>query len=58
MNLEHGILMFLIGTTMTVVGFFIAYYVANKVIENEKKELKKKNLNQEYIIIIVYKEKL
>ena len=42
-DLEHGILMFLIGTTMTVVGFFIAYYVANKVIENEKKRIEKEN---------------
>ena len=44
MNLEHGFLLFLIGCTLTFVGFFIAYVVANKAvmkknIKNEKSPL-------------------
>ena len=40
MNLEHGFLLFLIGCTLTFVGFFIAYVVANKAVlkKNIKKE--------------------
>ena len=40
MNLEHGFLLFLIGCTLTYVGFFIAYVVANKAVmkKNIKKE--------------------
>ena len=40
MNLEYGFLLFIIGCTLTFVGFFIAYVVANKVImkKNIKKE--------------------
>ena len=39
MNLEHGFLLFLIGCTLTFVGFFIAYVVANKAVM--KKYIKK-----------------
>ena len=40
MNLEHGFLLFLIGCTLTFVGFFIAYVVANKAVmkKNIKRE--------------------
>ena len=40
MNLEHGFLLFLIGCTLTFVGFFIAYVVANK-------DVMKKNIKKE-----------
>ena len=35
MDFEHGILMFVIGCTLTLVGFFIAFLVINY---NKKKE--------------------
>ena len=40
MDVAHGILFFFIGTTLTVVGFSIAFYFANKVYEeaNKKRE--------------------
>ena len=40
MDLQHGFLLFLIGCTLTFVGFFIAYVVANKAVmkKNIKKE--------------------
>ena len=30
MDFEHGLLMFFIGCTVTVIGFLIAYLVANR----------------------------
>ena len=46
MNLEYGLLMGVLGILLiTIVGFMIAYIVANNVIEKEKKK-KKKTLNQ------------
>ena len=36
MDFEHGLLMFFIGTTATITGFFIAFMVVNY---NRKKEL-------------------
>ena len=38
MTLEYGLLLGIIGTTTTVVGFLIAFYVAARVIQKEKKE--------------------
>ena len=38
MDFSHGILLFLIGCTVTFVGFFIAFLVINY---NKKKELQK-----------------
>jgi len=40
MDLQHGFLLFFIGCTITFIGFFIAYTVANKVVmkKNKKKE--------------------
>ena len=45
MNFEHGILMFIIGCTATLLGFFIAFLVINY---NKKKEeeIKKQKENQ------------
>ena len=40
LDLEHGILMFIFGTSITLIGFFIAYLV---IMYNYKKEQKKKN---------------
>ena len=33
-DFAHGILFFIIGTTITIIGFFIAYVVAFKNYEN------------------------
>ena len=38
MNLEYGLLMSVLGILITIVGFMIAYIVANNVIEKEKKK--------------------
>ncbi len=38
MDLEHGLLMFFIGMTTTVIGFFIAFLVISNV---HKKSIKK-----------------
>ena len=40
LDLEHGILMFIFGTSITLIGFFIAYLV---IMYNYKKEQKRKN---------------
>ena len=40
LDLEHGILMFIVGTSITLIGFFIAYLV---IMYNYKKEQKRKN---------------
>ena len=40
LDLEHGILMFIFGTSITLRGFFIAYLV---IMYNYKKEQKRKN---------------
>ena len=37
MTLEHGLLLFIIGTTISVVGMFIAYYIGSG--PKKKKEL-------------------
>tara|TARA_B100000085_G_scaffold228740_1_gene214775 strand:- start:396 stop:560 length:165 start_codon:yes stop_codon:yes gene_type:complete len=36
MDFEHGLLMFFIGTTATIIGFFIAFMVINY---HKRKEL-------------------
>ena len=41
MDLEHGLIMFFMGCTITVIGFLIAFTIASRVIhkiENRKKE--------------------
>tara|TARA_B100000902_G_scaffold321084_1_gene313916 strand:+ start:307 stop:465 length:159 start_codon:yes stop_codon:yes gene_type:complete len=38
MNLTEGFVFFLIGMSVTVVGFFIAFYVAFKRLEQEKED--------------------
>ena len=38
MDFSHGILLFVIGCTVTILGFFTAFLVINY---NKKKELKK-----------------
>ena len=38
-DLTHGFLFFLIGCTVTIVGFFLAYLVATRHLRVEKKEL-------------------
>ena len=40
LDLEHGILMFIFGTSITLIGFFIAYLV---IMYNYKREQKRKN---------------
>ena len=40
MDLAHGLLMFIIGMPITIIGFFIAYKVAYKsVMDKDKQEL-------------------
>ena len=41
MNFEHGLLMFFMGMTITIIGFFIAFLVINYNHKTEKKKLKK-----------------
>ena len=36
MDLEHGLLLFIIGTTISVVGMVIAFYVGSKDQNKEK----------------------
>ena len=43
MDLQYGILLFVMGSTATFVGFFIAFLVINY---NQKKEKKKKELQK------------
>ena len=43
MNLEYGILLFVLGCTATFVGFFTAFLVINY---NQKKEKEKKELQK------------
>ena len=40
-DLQHGFLMFALGTTITFIGFFIAFLVINYNQKVEKKKLKK-----------------
>ena len=39
MDLEHGLLLGFIGCTFTVIGFFITYIVAIKVVFKKKNKL-------------------
>ena len=52
MDFEHGILLFFIGNIATFVGFFIAFYVMNKVKEQEENDRrareKKKIFNDDW----------
>ena len=38
MDLEHGLIMFFIGGIITVIGFFIAFMVASRVVHKESKK--------------------
>ena len=38
MDLQHGFLLFFIGCSLTFIGFFIAYMVANKVFMKKSKK--------------------
>ena len=38
LDLEHGILMFIFGTSITLIGFFIAYLI---IMRNYRKEQKR-----------------
>ena len=43
MNFEHGILMFIIGCTATLLGFFIAFLVINYNKKKEEQRIKEQN---------------
>jgi len=43
MNFEHGILMFIFGCTITIIGFFIAFLVINYNKKKEEERIKKQN---------------
>ena len=38
MNFEYGLAMFFIGCTITVIGFFIAFMVASRVVHKANKK--------------------
>ena len=38
MTLEHGLIMFFVGGTNTVIGFLIAFMIASRVIHKESKK--------------------
>ena len=42
MDLQHGLLMFLIGCSITIIGFFIAYLIIIKRYENAIHKTKRK----------------
>ena len=42
MDFEHGILMFVIGCTATITGFFIAFLVINHNKKKEEERIKRK----------------
>ena len=43
MNFEHGILMFIFGCTITIIGFFIAFLVINYNKKKEEERIKREN---------------
>ncbi len=43
MNFQHGISLFFLGCTVTVIGFSIAFLVVNYNIKKEKEKLEKQN---------------
>jgi len=40
MDFEHGLAMFFIGCTLTVIGFLIAFMIASRVIHKQNKKNK------------------
>jgi len=42
MDFQHGILFFIIGCTVTLVGFFIAFLVINYNKKREEEKIKRK----------------
>ena len=38
MTLEHGLIMFFMGGTITVIGFLIAFMIASRVIHKQNKK--------------------
>ena len=38
MTLEHGLIMFFVGGTITVIGFLIAFMIASRVIHKQNKK--------------------
>ena len=58
MNLEYGLLMGVLGILITIVGFMIAYIVANKVAyEKKPKELSEVEKSLKEINAITSKDK-
>ena len=43
MDFSHGILFFVIGCTLTLIGFFIAFLVIRYNMKKEKEKLEKQN---------------
>tara|TARA_B100000700_G_C14331940_1_gene528628 strand:- start:229 stop:375 length:147 start_codon:yes stop_codon:yes gene_type:complete len=42
MTFEHGLLMFFLGTGITLVGFFVAYLIANNYYQRKEAEKTRK----------------
>jgi preprotein translocase subunit YajC len=43
MDLQHGLLMFVFGCTITIIGFFIAFLVIRYNRKKEDERIKRKN---------------
>ena len=46
MDLAHGILMFFMGCSITLIGFFIAFLVVNKIKRKEREDELRKRENE------------
>ena len=46
MDFQHGILFFVIGCTITIIGFFIAFLVINYNKKKEEERIKKQKENK------------
>ena len=46
LDMEHGLLLGIIGCTVTIVGFFIAFLVVNKVKRKEREDELRKRENE------------
>ena len=38
MDLEHGLIMFFMGCTITVIGFLIAFTIASRIVHKQNKK--------------------
>ncbi len=54
MDFEHGLLLFIIGCTLSMVGFFIAFLIINyNKKKTKKKEKKQKKIDHMGIMVMI-----